>query len=94
VKNFGLTVTGLTNLELIEGVQRAVDNKLRRIVSQARLQWEQRFAGPDPTGACVSVTIAAAPESPARLPVRGSAFVKVTKAVERRPNIRLPHFAH
>jgi hypothetical protein len=94
VKKFGLTVTSLTNLELIEGVQRAVDNKFRRLVTHARDQWEQRFPGKDPSDACVSVSIAPVPEASARQAARGSAFVKATKKTERRANITLPHFAH
>jgi hypothetical protein len=94
VKKFGLTVTSLTNLELIEGMQRSVDNKFRRLVDQARAQWEQKFSTEDPTGACVSVSIVPVPETPARPPVRGSAFVKSTKKTERESKIGLPNFAH
>jgi hypothetical protein len=94
VKKFGLTVTSLTNLELVEEVHRAVDNKFRRLVTQARGQWEQTFAKEDPSDACVSVKIDPAPETPARAPVRGSAFVKSTKKIEQGSKISLPRFAH
>ena len=95
MKKFGLTVTSLTDIESTEAVQRALDNKFRRLVTHARTQWEQRFAGKDPSDACVTVRIVAAPaENPARQAVRGSAFVKSSKKTERRSNICLPHFAH
>jgi hypothetical protein len=93
VKKFGLTVTNLTHLESIESVQRAVDNKFQRLINHARAQWEQRFAGVDPSDASVSVRIIAAPEAPARQPVPRCGFVNGSKKTERRSNICLPRFA-
>ena len=40
--------------ELIEGLQRAIDNSYRRLRETARREWESRFAGKDPSDACVS----------------------------------------
>ena len=43
--------------ELIEGLQRAIDNSYRRLRETARHEWESRFAGKDTGDACVSIRI-------------------------------------
>jgi hypothetical protein len=59
--------------ELIEGLQRAIDNSYRRLREKARHEWESRFAGNDPSDACVSVRIdSITAETPAKaLPCAG-----------------------
>src|SRR5438876_7221545 len=43
--------------EMSEGLKWAIDNSYRRLLDAARHEWEQRFAGPNPSDACVSVRI-------------------------------------
>src|SRR6266567_3601687 len=43
--------------ELIEGLQRSIDNSYRRLRETARHEWESRFAGKDPSDACVSIRV-------------------------------------
>lgn len=92
VTKFGLTVTGLTNLELIEEVQQA-DKNFRDLIAQARGKWEQSFAGKDASDACASVSINPVGDATRRQPVRGSGFVKSTRKTQKRTKIGLPHFA-
>jgi len=42
---------------LILGLRHALDVSYERVFSAARKQWEQQFAGFDPSDACVSVRI-------------------------------------
>ena len=51
--------------EMSEGLKWAIDNSYRRLLDAARHEWEQRFAGPNPSDACVSVRISSpASEAP------------------------------
>ncbi len=43
--------------ELVEGLQRSIDNSYRRLFESAKQEWERRFAGNDPSDACVSIRI-------------------------------------
>ena len=47
--------------ELIEGLQRAIDDCYRRVRRTARQEWESRFAGNDPSDACISIRIDSIP---------------------------------
>ena len=94
MKQFGLTVTTLTNLESIKGLEHAVDNRFRRLVNQARAEWDRKIREKDPSDASVSVNIAPVPATPARPGVRGSDFVKSSRKTGRPANISLPGFAH
>ena len=49
----------MIKIEIIEGLQRALDNNFRRLRDTARREWESRFDGSDPSDACVSVRISA-----------------------------------
>jgi hypothetical protein len=50
-------------IEIAEGLQRALDKNFQRVRENARRQWEGRFAGSDPSDACVSVRINMAPQA-------------------------------
>ena len=43
--------------ELIEGLQRAIDQNYRRLLEAAKAQWELRFAGKDPRDACARIRV-------------------------------------
>jgi hypothetical protein len=51
------TTSDLTNLEVTLRLQYAIDQNYRQILERARSEWERKFAGPDPSDACVSVRI-------------------------------------
>jgi hypothetical protein len=42
-----------------EGMLRAVDRKFGRLITEARKEWERKFAGSDPSDTCVTVRISA-----------------------------------
>jgi hypothetical protein len=42
---------------LITGLKHALDVNYSRVLTTARSQWEQNFAGKDPSDSCVSVRI-------------------------------------
>lgn len=91
MKQSGLTVTELTNLEHACGLERAIDRSVRRLVENAHREWNRRFAGKDPSDACVSVRIHEDLSATSK-PARGSAFLKCfDKRVE---GARKLHFAH
>ena len=48
-----------TNRELVIGLRSALDRNYSRIVRAASAEWDRRFAGKDPSDACVSVKITA-----------------------------------
>lgn len=65
-------------IELIEGLQRAIDRNYRRLLQAARADWERLFAGKDPSDACVSIRVSSATAIKAPgLP--GSGFLKLRK---------------
>ena len=47
----------MLKLEIVEGLQRALDKNFERVREDARREWEARFGGTDPSDACVSVRI-------------------------------------
>ena len=47
----------MVKIEMIEGLQRALDNNFQRLRENARREWEMRFAGNDPSDACAHVRI-------------------------------------
>jgi hypothetical protein len=61
----------MTKYELIEGLQRAIDNSYRRLREKARHEWESRFASNDPSDACVTVRISSARIQTPVLPCAG-----------------------
>jgi hypothetical protein len=50
----------IAKIEMIEGLERALDSSWRRLREKAYTQWESQFAANDPSDACVSVRIVAA----------------------------------
>jgi len=85
-----------TKVELIDGLQRALDQRYRRFIQTARADWERLFAGKDPTDACASVRVS--PDQPQLRPnwTRGSAFLKSRRGSRSENNSRsaMPRFAH
>ncbi len=69
-RNHSAIEEGATQFEMISGLQHALDLSYQRLIRAAKGEWERRFAGNDPSDACISVRI----ETDAR-PVRGSAFL-------------------
>jgi hypothetical protein len=94
VKSLLLMVTDLTRIETTEGLQRAVDQRLARLVEKARREWESRFPERDPSDACVSVHITTADAVAERKGVRGSGPVKSSRKRERPVGLSLRRFAH
>jgi hypothetical protein len=95
MKSRGLTESYLTALEMTSGLERAVDHNFRRLFETAKNEWEQRFAGNDPSDACVSVKITTGEVQTSRAPVRGSGFVKSAKdSLPAKAKLPLPRFAH
>ena len=94
MKPLGVTLTDLTRLETTEALQHAVDNNFQRVIETARHKWEQKFAGQDPTDACVKVEVV-----PAETPVEAKSvprcgFLKLQRDFKQRSNISLPRYAH
>ena len=46
-----------SNRELVDGLQKALEKNYGRILRAAGKEWERRFAGKDPSDACVSIRI-------------------------------------
>jgi hypothetical protein len=53
----------ILKVEIIDGLQRALDKNFHRVRENARRNWEAQFTAPDPSDACVSVRISAAPQA-------------------------------
>ena len=49
----------ISNRELVDGLQRALEQKYSGILRAAGNEWERRFAAGDPSDSCVSVHISA-----------------------------------
>ena len=49
-----------TNGELVIGLRSALDRSYSRVIRAASAEWDRRFAGKDPSDACVSVKITGA----------------------------------
>ncbi|MFN2540970.1 MAG: hypothetical protein ABR514_02225 [Chthoniobacterales bacterium] len=71
----------MLKLEMVEGLQRALDRNFERVREDARRQWEARFGGTDPSDVCVNVRISAAAQ--ARLSVVPAAGILARKALAR-----------
>jgi hypothetical protein len=74
--------------EVIKGLERALDLAYGRLIRAARNEWERRFAGKDPSDACVNVRVHAVEAKTSAVP--GSGFLKVRGKACRRPTARLP----
>ncbi len=48
---------GALPVKLLLAMLRAVERKHGRLISEARKEWERKFAGNDPSDACVTVRI-------------------------------------
>ena len=53
----------MVKIEMIEGLEQALDRNVQRVRENARRDWETRFAVNDPSDACVTVRISAAPQA-------------------------------
>ena len=87
----------VTKIELIEGLQAAIDRKYRRLLQAARADWERLFAGNELSNACVSVRVTGEEiQQPRTRAIPGSGFLKSRKpsATKERTKRSLPRFAH
>jgi hypothetical protein len=50
-------------IEMLAGLERALDNNFGRLRENARAQWEKHFTGIDPSDVCVSVRIIVAADA-------------------------------
>lgn len=80
-----------TTIDLIAGLERALDSAYRRMVTSAATQWEQAFGAHDPSDACVKVRIK---DAPARhLPSAGFIIPSGKSALGKGRKLPLPRFA-
>ncbi len=78
--------------ELVEGLQRAIDYSYRRLFESAKQEWERRFAGKDPSDACVSVRIdSITAETSAKAPPRAGYPPKPMRSRNRQMRLRLAY---
>ena len=56
-QTFALSDSIINSHRLITGLKHALDVNYARVLATAQTQWEQNFAGNDPSDACVSVRI-------------------------------------
>ena len=66
LQNSALLAGGATDNELITGFRSALDRSYSRICQAAADEWQRRFAGNDPSDACVSVRISSSASDPTR----------------------------
>ncbi len=92
MKNFSSWESELIKLEITAGLESSLDQSFRRVIETARAVWERKFAGQDPSGACVSVRIAtnAKPEVQS---TAGNDLVRSSQTLAPKPSLA-PHFAH
>jgi hypothetical protein len=69
-------VTNLRNNDaddrrLIDGLRQALDMNYSRLLETAKRQWENNFAGKDPSDACVSVRVSSGHSQRLPLPCAG-----------------------
>jgi len=85
-----------TRIELIDGLQQALDQQYRRFVQAARADWERLFGSKDPSDSCVSVRVETAPIQLRPNWTRGSAFLKSRRGSRPDDGSRstIPRFAH
>ncbi len=53
----GAAYSQISNREMVAGLQDALEKNYRRVLQSASDEWENRFAGNDPSDACVTVRI-------------------------------------
>ena len=58
----------ISNRHMIEALRKALEKNYSRILQAAGTEWERRFAGKDPSDACVTVRIAPGDRSLANVP--------------------------
>lgn len=80
-----------TSIDLIAGLERALDTAYRRMAVSAASCWEQAFGAHDPSDACVKVHIEAAPAR--HLPAAGFIIPAKRPAQVKKRTLPLPHFA-
>jgi hypothetical protein len=56
--DFGAIKSAMLKCEVIERLQRAIDNQYLRLLETTRGHWEQKSAAQDPSDACVRIHIA------------------------------------
>ena len=56
-QTFALNDTIIDSRRLIAGLRQALDLNYARVLATAQTQWDQNFAGSDPSDSCVSVRI-------------------------------------
>lgn len=61
----------IAKIEMIEGLERALDKSWERLRENARAQWESQFAGPHPSDSCVTVRVSAAEAQALPMPCAG-----------------------
>ena len=76
----------ILKIEIAEGFQRALEKNFQRLRENAQREWESRFAGTDPSDACVSVRISAAHD--ARLSVLPASGFLACKAQPKTGKMR------
>ena len=59
------------NRRLIDGLRQALDMNHSRLLETAKRQWENNFAGKDPSDACVSVRVTSGDSHRPSLPTAG-----------------------
>ena len=74
--NIPLTSTDVTDIrttdrQLINGLQHTLHANYDRLLQAAKKEWESKFAGSDPSDACVTVRIAADAPAPRQLACAG-----------------------
>jgi hypothetical protein len=57
MNNSLLTNGRIPSREVAEGLRHSLNNNFGRLLGAAGREWERRFAGTDPSDACVSVRI-------------------------------------
>ena len=79
--------------EIIAGLERALDLSYRCLIRAARAEWDSRFAGKEPSDACVTVRITERETNERQ--VRGSGFLDKPKTggASSGRKLPLPRFA-
>ncbi|SRR6266487_2673937 len=82
----------MIKLELVEGLQRAIDYRYRRLFESAKEEWERRFGGKDPSDACASVRIESfTAETSAKALSRAGYLPKPVRPRNRQMRLRLAY---
>jgi hypothetical protein len=75
----------VNKIELLEGLERALDRQYERLRQSARASWKRWFAGKEPSDSCVSIRIRSADTQ--NRPVSSCGFLNRPKS--HRPGIRI-----